>query len=78
LSGRRSLVGPMSSVEGESLRPGVTGIRHAAADLHAGVKEDRLDMYYIQNWSLSMDLEIIVSSMARISCLFGSARTPDE
>ncbi len=78
LSGRRSLVGPMSPVEGESLRPGVTGIRHAAADLHVGVKKDRLDMYYIQNWSLSMDLEIIVSSIMRISCLFGSARTPDE
>ena len=78
LSGRRSLVGPMSSVEGESLMPGVIGIWHAASDLQVGVEKDRLDMYYIQNWSLSMDLEIIVSSMARISCLFGSARTPDE
>ena len=71
MSGRRSLVGPMSPVEGESLKPGVTGIWHAAGDLPVGIRQDRLDMYYIQNWSLSMDLEIIVSSMVRISCLFG-------
>jgi hypothetical protein len=78
LAGKRSLVGPMAPVGGESLEPGVTGMWHAAADRPVGVKQDRLDMYYIQNWSLSMDLEIIVSSMTRLSCLFGSARTPEK
>jgi GT2 family glycosyltransferase len=78
LAGRRSLVGPLAPVEGESLLPGVTGIRDTAADLPLGVGKDRLDMYYVQNWSLSMDLEIIVSSMRGISGLFGSVRTPRE
>jgi hypothetical protein len=78
LGGKRSLVGPMAPVEGESLRPGVTGIWRPDAGLTLGVQKDRLDMYYIQNWSLSMDLEIIVSSIMRIAWLFGSALTPDE
>ena len=78
LAGRRSLVGPVAPVEGESLSPGVIGIRNAGAGTRRGVREDRLDMYYIQNWSLSMDLEIIVSSIMRTSCLFHATRPPDD
>jgi hypothetical protein len=78
LAGRRSLVGPVSPVEGENLKPGITGIRTAASDLAAGVSKDRADMYYIQNWSLSMDMEIIVSSMMRMARLFGPGRREGE
>jgi lipopolysaccharide/colanic/teichoic acid biosynthesis glycosyltransferase len=78
LSGRRSLVGPMSPVEGESLKPGVTGIWKASTGLPAGVADDRVDMYYVQNWSLSMDLEVIVSSVMKVARLFGSARPQQD
>jgi GT2 family glycosyltransferase len=75
LTGRRSLVGPVSTVEGEHLKPGITGIRHAASHLPPGAREDSVDMYYIQNWSLSMDLEIIVSSVMKVSRLFRPVRS---
>jgi GT2 family glycosyltransferase len=78
LAGTRSLVGPVSPVEGESVEPGIVGLRQAPVDPPAGVSEDNLDMYYIQNWSLSLDMEIIVSCMAKIRNLFGSARARDE
>jgi GT2 family glycosyltransferase len=72
LAGRRSLVGPAQPVEGEGLRPGITGIRPALG-LPAGISGQRADMYYIQNWSLSLDLEIIVSNVMEIPRLFGPA-----
>jgi GT2 family glycosyltransferase len=72
VAGRNSLVGPMAPVEGEHLKPGIMGIRPDTSDMPAGVGKDRVDMYYIQNWSLSMDLEIIVSSVLNLSRLFRS------
>jgi lipopolysaccharide/colanic/teichoic acid biosynthesis glycosyltransferase len=72
VGGKNSLVGPMAPVEGEQLEPGIIGIRPDTSDMPAGVGKDRVDMYYIQNWSLSMDLEIIVSSVINLSRLFRS------
>jgi GT2 family glycosyltransferase len=78
LSGRRSLVGPTSVVEGEAVKPGITGTWFVAAGPPAEAAGERADMYYIQNWSLSLDLEVIVSSMMKISLLFRPARTQKE
>jgi hypothetical protein len=75
LAGRYSLVGPACRVEGEKLRPGVTGIWRTTTDAAGETQRSRMDMYYIQNWSLSMDLEIVLASLNKFRRLFGSERT---
>jgi GT2 family glycosyltransferase len=73
ISGRMSLVGPSQQVGGEPLKPGMMGPWLGVEGL-AGDDTDRLDIYYIQNWSVSYDLEIMLESSGRIWSLFG--RTP--
>lgn len=72
LMGRRSLVGPRHAVSGESMKAGLTGPWRVMTGQSAKVQEDRLDMYYLQNWSLSSDLEIVLLSLRGLSDLFGS------
>jgi hypothetical protein len=73
ISGKRSLVGPLRMVNGERLRPGITGLWLAAGDLPGGTEKDRLDVYYLQNWSVTTDLEIMILSMKYLSALFGAS-----
>jgi lipopolysaccharide/colanic/teichoic acid biosynthesis glycosyltransferase len=74
LVGKRSLVGPMAWVGGESVKPGITGIWLTATDRTTETQKQRLDLYYLQNWSLSFDIEIMLLSMGLTRSLFGSAR----
>ncbi len=73
ITGKRSLVGPLRIVNGERLRPGITGLWLAAGDLPGGTEKDRLDLYYLQNWSVTTDLEIMIISMKYLSGLFGAS-----
>jgi GT2 family glycosyltransferase len=70
LSGRRSLAGPRHQVDGESVRPGITGIWLTSPGAGDESQTDRLDMYYIQNWSVSADLEIVMLTIRRLAKLF--------
>jgi hypothetical protein len=72
LSGRRSLVGPRHPVRGESMKPGLTGPWRVMTGRVAKVQEDRMDMYYLQNWSISSDLEIVLLSLRDLPGLFGT------
>ncbi len=74
LTGRRSLVGPRNAVVGESMKPGLTGPWRVKTGKAAKVQEDRIDMYYLQNWSVSSDLEIALLSLRGFPGLFGSGR----
>lgn len=74
VAGRMSLAGPGQAVSGEVLKPGMIGPWLAHADL-TGEEAVRLDMYYIQNWSLSYDIELMFEGLKRIGRLFrGSAQ----
>jgi hypothetical protein len=70
LGGKKSLVGPMSPIPGEPVKPGITGVWFTAAGLVTDTGKDRMDMYYIQNWSLSFDMEIVLLTLRRIKDLF--------
>jgi lipopolysaccharide/colanic/teichoic acid biosynthesis glycosyltransferase len=72
LSGSRSLVGPRQPVSGESMKPGLTGPWRVTTGQAAKVQEDRMDMYYLQNWSVSSDLEIVLLSLRSLPDLFGN------
>jgi lipopolysaccharide/colanic/teichoic acid biosynthesis glycosyltransferase len=74
-------VGPLRMVSGERLRPGITGLWLTAGDVPGGTEKDRLDMYYLQNWSITTDLEIMILSMKYLPGLFeasGSEATSKE
>ena len=73
MRGRNSLIGPSRSVGGERVGPGITGLWLTGDGAESGRRTDRLDMYYLENWSLSFDMEIALMSLARIRRLFGSA-----
>jgi hypothetical protein len=75
LSGRMSLAGPSRAISGESLRPGITGPWLTAPRL-SGEDRDRLDVYYLQNWSLSYDVEIMLESLKQLGGLFGRRGEP--
>jgi lipopolysaccharide/colanic/teichoic acid biosynthesis glycosyltransferase len=70
ISGQNSLVGPLRAVDGERLKPGVTGIWRTATKAPHGAREDRLDMYYLQNWSLTSDIEIMFLTVKQLPRLF--------
>jgi GT2 family glycosyltransferase len=74
LVGKRSLVGPSRPIEGERIRPGVTGLWLLTGREPGEKQEDRLDMYYLQNWTVSGDLEIILVSLKGLPRLFGLSR----
>jgi GT2 family glycosyltransferase len=73
LAGKRSLVGPKDRISGERVKPGVTGIWLTAGEVVDGVGKDRLDVYYLQNWSVSSDLEIMILTLKRFPDLFRGA-----
>jgi GT2 family glycosyltransferase len=73
MRGRNSLVGPGRAVGGERVKPGVTGLWLIGDGADSASRRDRLDVYYLENWSLSFDMEIGISSLMRIAGLFGPA-----
>ncbi len=73
MRGRNSLVGPSRAVGGERVKPGITGLWLVGDGEGSAARMDRLDVYYLENWSLSFDTEIGLSSLGRITRLFGSA-----
>lgn len=73
MGGRKSLVGPSRAMGGERVKPGITGLWLIGDGAGSGPRRDRLDIYYLENWSLSLDMEIGLSSLGRIRNLFGRA-----
>jgi Undecaprenyl-phosphate galactose phosphotransferase WbaP len=76
LCGDMSLVGPRPIVEAESLRygckfgqyakvaPGLTGLWQVSGRNHTTYEERvRLDTYYVRNWSLWLDLYLLVRTV---------------
>jgi len=72
LRGRMSLAGPGRAVSGERLRPGVVVPWVGIDDLGESEKA-RLDVYYLQNWSLAYDFEILLEGLKRTGCLLVGA-----
>jgi GT2 family glycosyltransferase len=69
VAGRSSLVGPDRLIAGERLKPGVISPGQGA-EAHSSERRDRIDIYYIQNWSMSYDLELVLGSLRGIDGLF--------
>ncbi len=79
LRGSMSLVGPRPHLPEEvakyqnqhkivlTIKPGITGLAQISgrSDLHFN-EEVRLDSYYIQNWSLKLDLQILVKTIPAV------------
>ncbi len=75
LKGDISLVGPRALVPGElrnygdrslllSVKSGLTGLAQVSGRRELSFEERRtLDLYYVQNWSLKLDLEIILRTV---------------
>lgn len=80
LKGEMSLVGPRPFPQyhlarfpdefcelRRSVRPGITGLWQVIVRSNGGVEEQRLyDTYYIRNWSIWMDLYILVKTVAAV------------
>jgi exopolysaccharide biosynthesis polyprenyl glycosylphosphotransferase len=80
LSGRMSIVGPRPALPAENaefddelrrrnlVRPGVTGLWQVEASHKASFEEyRRLDLFYVDNWSLGTDLTVMVDTVQAIS-----------
>jgi exopolysaccharide biosynthesis polyprenyl glycosylphosphotransferase len=79
LKGEMSLVGPrpheLEEIQGYqawqeralTVPPGITGLAQisGSARLHP-LKESELDIYYLENWSLGLDISILLRTIARI------------
>ena len=76
LAGRMSIVGPRPALPAETaefddelqrrhlVRPGVTGLWQVEANHKASFEEyRRLDLFYVDNWSVAMDLAVIVDTI---------------
>jgi exopolysaccharide biosynthesis polyprenyl glycosylphosphotransferase len=76
LAGRMSIVGPRPALPAETaefddelqrrhlVRPGVTGLWQVEANHKASFEEyRRLDLFYVDNWSVAMDLAVIVDTV---------------
>jgi exopolysaccharide biosynthesis polyprenyl glycosylphosphotransferase len=79
LTGRMSIVGPrpalpaeMAEFDDELLRrhlvkPGVTGLWQVEANHKASFEEyRRLDLFYVDNWSVAMDLTVMIDTVPAI------------
>lgn len=79
LMGSMSLVGPRPHLPEEiekyqqhhyevfALKPGLTGLAQVSGRSHLDFEEEvRLDVYYIENWSLLMDMRILLKSVGVI------------
>jgi len=75
-TGRLSLVGPRPHLPEEvdqyethhhklfTIKPGVTGLAQTSGRSHLDFEDEvKLDFYYIENWSLWLDLKIILKSI---------------
>jgi exopolysaccharide biosynthesis polyprenyl glycosylphosphotransferase len=80
LGGRMSIVGPRPALPAETaefddelrrrnlVRPGVTGLWQVEANHKASFEEyRRLDLFYVDNWSLGTDLTVMVDTVQAIS-----------
>ena len=80
LTGRMSIVGPRPALPAESaefddelqrrhlVRPGVTGLWQVEANHKASFEEyRRLDLFYVDNWSLGIDLAVVVDTVQAIA-----------
>jgi exopolysaccharide biosynthesis polyprenyl glycosylphosphotransferase len=76
LGGRMSIVGPRPALPAETaefdddlqrrhlVRPGVTGLWQVEANHKASFEEyRRLDLFYVDNWSVAMDLAVIIDTV---------------
>jgi exopolysaccharide biosynthesis polyprenyl glycosylphosphotransferase len=76
LAGRMSIVGPRPALPAEAaafddelqrrhlVRPGVTGLWQVEANHKASFEEyRRLDLFYVDNWSVAMDLAVIIDTV---------------
>ncbi len=77
LKGKRSLVGPHESVPGERLKPGIIGLWYVKTQ-EGEIAQKQIDSYYVQNWSLTADLEIMLSSLGALSRLFARSHGKDR
>lgn len=78
VKGDISLVGPRALVPGElrhygdrslllSVKSGLTGLAQVSGRRDISFEERRaLDIYYIQNWSLSMDFRILLRTISAV------------
>jgi exopolysaccharide biosynthesis polyprenyl glycosylphosphotransferase len=79
LAGRMSIVGPRPALPAETaefddefqrrhlVRPGVTGLWQVEANHKASFEEyRRLDLFYVDNWSVAMDLAVMIDTVAVI------------
>jgi exopolysaccharide biosynthesis polyprenyl glycosylphosphotransferase len=80
LAGRMSIVGPRPALPVEAaefddalqrrhlVRPGVTGLWQVEANHKASFEEyRRLDIFYVDNWSVAMDLAVVIDTVPFIS-----------
>lgn len=92
LRGEMSLVGPRPALpsevasfapelrEREQVRPGITGLwQTEARDNPSFETYRRLDLFYVENWSITLDLMILVGTVEHLVVRFFSAfrRKPD-
>jgi lipopolysaccharide/colanic/teichoic acid biosynthesis glycosyltransferase len=76
LTGRMSIVGPRPALPAETaefddelqrrnlVRPGVTGLWQVEANHKASFEEyRRLDLFYVDNWSIAMDLAVMIDTV---------------
>ncbi|MCB0198607.1 MAG: sugar transferase [Caldilineae bacterium] len=90
LTGQMSWVGPRTVSVGQAevhspwlpnlltVKPGITG-PWAVVDEHSLDEEMRLTMYYIRNWTIWMDMQILLQTAQRILRLErGKARLPER
>jgi lipopolysaccharide/colanic/teichoic acid biosynthesis glycosyltransferase len=75
LKGNMSLVGPRPHLPEEikkykkddlrvlGIKPGVTGLAQVSGRSDLSFKDEiRLDLYYIENWSMSLDLQVLLKT----------------
>jgi exopolysaccharide biosynthesis polyprenyl glycosylphosphotransferase len=79
LSGRMSIVGPRPALPAETaefddelqrrhlVKPGVTGLWQVEANHKASFDEyRRLDLFYVDNWSVAMDIAVMIDTVPAI------------
>ncbi|MDP8993378.1 MAG: sugar transferase [Pseudomonadota bacterium] len=78
IAGKMSLVGPrplppqvLEGLKGGDkravMRPGLTGLAQVAGNTQLSIQEKiALDLYYLDNWSLRMDVKILVQTLAML------------
>ena len=91
LKGEMSLVGPRPPIPHEvekfksghlrrilAIKPGITGLWQVEGSSPSSLDEMiRLDLRYVQNWSFSLDLKILVKTVRQLLMTQGPKRRPD-